>query len=158
MLSDVSNNWFIFFLTEKKVPFKKFLNWVLRALSTGTYFALTFAILFILLLSGISSVLNLDLISCLPLYCFFPCLGGAHPVTYWEKDIWEAIFFFLDFAGLKISFLASMLSRLSHVWLFVIPWTVACQAPLSMGFSRQEYWSGLPWKSIIKNTKHTHKL
>ena len=33
---------------------------------------------------------------------------------------------------------------LSHVWLFVTPWTVACQAPLSMGFSRQEYWSGLP--------------
>jgi len=28
--------------------------------------------------------------------------------------------------------------------LFVIPWTVARQAPLSMGFSRQEYWSGLP--------------
>ena len=33
---------------------------------------------------------------------------------------------------------------LSCVWLFVTPWTVACQAPLSMGFSRQEYWSGLP--------------
>ena len=30
------------------------------------------------------------------------------------------------------------------VWLFVTLWTVACQAPLSMGFSRQEYWSGLP--------------
>ena len=28
---------------------------------------------------------------------------------------------------------------------FVTPWTVACQAPLSMGFSRQEYWSGLPF-------------
>ena len=28
---------------------------------------------------------------------------------------------------------------------FVIPWTVACQVPLSMGFSRQEYWSGLPF-------------
>ena len=27
------------------------------------------------------------------------------------------------------------------------PWTVACQAPLSMGFSRQEYWSGLPFAS-----------
>ena len=27
---------------------------------------------------------------------------------------------------------------------FAIPWTVACQAPLSMGFFRQEYWSGLP--------------
>ena len=34
---------------------------------------------------------------------------------------------------------------LSHVWRFVTPWTVACQAPLSMGFSRQEYWSGLPF-------------
>ena len=27
------------------------------------------------------------------------------------------------------------------------PWTVACQTPLSMGFSRQEYWSGLPFPS-----------
>ena len=32
----------------------------------------------------------------------------------------------------------------SHVWLFATLWTVARQAPLSMGFSRQEYWSGLP--------------
>ena len=32
---------------------------------------------------------------------------------------------------------------LSRVQLFASPWTVACQAPLSMGFSRQEYWSGL---------------
>ena len=29
----------------------------------------------------------------------------------------------------------------------VTPWTVACQAPLSMGFSRQEYWNGLPFPS-----------
>ena len=33
---------------------------------------------------------------------------------------------------------------LSHVWLFATPWTVAHQDPLSMGFSRQEYYSGLP--------------
>ena len=33
---------------------------------------------------------------------------------------------------------------LIHVQLFVTPWTIANQAPLSMGFSRQEYWSGLP--------------
>ena len=33
---------------------------------------------------------------------------------------------------------------LSRVWFFVNPWTVASQAPLSLGFSRQEYWSGLP--------------
>ena len=36
---------------------------------------------------------------------------------------------------------------LSHVWLFVTPWTAAHQAPLSMGFSRQEYWSGVPLPS-----------
>ena len=33
---------------------------------------------------------------------------------------------------------------LSHVWLFATPWTAAYQAPPSMGFSRQEYWSGVP--------------
>ena len=32
---------------------------------------------------------------------------------------------------------------LSHVQFFATPWIVACQAPLSMGFSRQEYWRGL---------------
>ena len=36
---------------------------------------------------------------------------------------------------------------LSHVRLFVTPWTVAHQASLSMGLSRQEYWSGLPFPS-----------
>ena len=34
---------------------------------------------------------------------------------------------------------------LSHIQLFATPWTVAHQAPLSMEFSRQEYWSGLPF-------------
>ena len=34
---------------------------------------------------------------------------------------------------------------LNRVQLFEAPWTVAHQAPLSMGFSRQEYWSGLPF-------------
>ena len=36
---------------------------------------------------------------------------------------------------------------LSRVWLFATPWTAAYQAPLSMGFSRQEYWSGVPLPS-----------
>ena len=36
---------------------------------------------------------------------------------------------------------------LSHVRLFATLWTVAYQAPPSMGFSRQEYWSGLPFTS-----------
>ena len=37
-----------------------------------------------------------------------------------------------------------VLSCFSCVQLFATPWTVACQAPLSMRFSRQEHWSGLP--------------
>ena len=40
-----------------------------------------------------------------------------------------------------------MLSHFSRVQLFVNQWTIALQAPLSMGFSRQEYWSGLPFLS-----------
>ena len=34
---------------------------------------------------------------------------------------------------------------LSHVWLFVTPWTAAHQDPLSMGFTRQACWSGVPF-------------
>ena len=37
-----------------------------------------------------------------------------------------------------------MLSHFSHIWLFVTLWTVTHQAPLSVEFSRQEHWSGLP--------------
>ena len=40
---------------------------------------------------------------------------------------------------------AWVLSRFSRVQLFASPWTVAHQAPLSMGFSRQEYWNGLSY-------------
>ena len=40
---------------------------------------------------------------------------------------------------------ACVLSRFSHAGLFAIPWPVAHQAPVSMVFPRQEYWSGLPF-------------
>ena len=46
--------------------------------------------------------------------------------------------------GLKVEV---KVQSLSHVRLFAIPWTVAYQAPLSRGFSRQEYWSGVPFPS-----------
>ena len=39
------------------------------------------------------------------------------------------------------------MKSLSHVQLFATPWTAAYQAPLPKGFSRQEYWSGLPFPS-----------
>ena len=44
---------------------------------------------------------------------------------------------------------ACILSHFSHVQLFATIWTVAHQAPLSMGISRQEYWSGLPFPSLV---------
>ena len=40
----------------------------------------------------------------------------------------------------------------SRVWLFATPWTAAYQAPPSMGFSRQEYWSGLPLPTLSPRT------
>ena len=64
-----------------------------------------------------------------------------------------------------------MLSRFSRVRLCVTPWTAAHQAPLSLGFSRQEHWSGLPfpspmhesekWKwshSVVSDSQRPHGL
>ena len=48
----------------------------------------------------------------------------------------------------------SEVQSLSRVRLFATPWTVAHQAPPSMGFSRQEYWSGVPLPSPQKPAKN----
>ena len=45
---------------------------------------------------------------------------------------------------------------LSRVRLFVTPWTIAYQAPPSMGFSRQECWSGLPFPSPLSLSLQSH--
>ena len=47
---------------------------------------------------------------------------------------------------------------LSHLRLFATPWTAAYQAPPSMGFSRQEHWSGVPLPSLHKRHKKQSKL
>ena len=44
-------------------------------------------------------------------------------------------------------YLKVKVKSLSHVQLFATPWTVPLQAPPSKGYSRQEYWSGLPFPS-----------
>ena len=49
--------------------------------------------------------------------------------------------------GFKVNLKVVVLCVLNHVQLFVTPWTVAHQAPLSVEFSRQEYWSELPFPS-----------
>ena len=50
-----------------------------------------------------------------------------------------------DFGSGTQEYWVSEVKSLSRVWLFVTLWTVAYQASLSMGFSTQEYWSGLPF-------------
>ena len=103
-----------------------------------------------------------------PLHHALPTLGSANsansvnnkttgPMNRMKSNIWTyvGIYFEPISSGIKFSLdfyvwcqmlLISwcVLSHFSHVWLSVTLWTVACQAPLSMGFSRQEYWSGLP--------------
>ena len=46
-----------------------------------------------------------------------------------------------------------LLNRFSHVWLCATPWMAALQAPPSLGFSRQEHWSGLPFPSPMHESE-----
>ena len=46
---------------------------------------------------------------------------------------------------------------LSHAWLFATPWTIAHLSPLSMGFSRQEYWSGVAISSSTGSSQRRHQ-
>ena len=50
------------------------------------------------------------------------------------------------------------MKSLSHVQPSATPWTAAHQAPLSMGFSRQEYWSGVPWPSPNETRKGLNQI
>ena len=68
------------------------------------------------------------------------CLN-IFPVYTPKLSIWGNFF---PIYSLTLDVRACMLSHFSHVLLFETPRTVARKAPLSMGFSRQEYWSGLP--------------
>ena len=68
-------------------------------------------------------------------HTFYPCDDNEAP----EKSI---IWTFSFSKGLLLGVVSN--TMLCPVRLFVTPWTVACQAPLTMGFIRQEYWNGLP--------------
>ena len=59
------------------------------------------------------------------------------------KKAFHTTFYFPSI--LKTFTVQTHVSLVSRVWLFEAPWTIACQAPLSVEFSRQEYWSGLPF-------------
>ena len=79
------------------------------------------------------------------------CLNTFHSSSLGEQALRSQLFLLHLFVGPSTLFSGCLYSllllRLSHFSsdrLFVTVWTVARQAPLSMGFSRQEYWSGLP--------------
>ena len=68
------------------------------------------------------------------------CPPGSHPWDSPGKNTGMGCHVLLQCMNMKVK-------SLSHVRLFATPWTVAYQAPPSMGFSRQEYWSGVPLHS-----------
>ena len=69
-------------------------------------------------------------------------------ITNLESNFFESFFFIIYFLVLPVSCYQSIsLHPHAHTISHVIPWTSARQTPLSMDFSRQEYWSGLPFPS-----------
>ena len=93
-------------------------------------------------------------------YRSFASLGRFIPgYSFWWDDKWDCFlkFYFCSFfvsiqeckRFLCINFVfcvhACVSSCFSCVWFFAAPWTVARQTPVSMGFSRQKHWSGLPF-------------
>ena len=77
-----------------------------------------------------------------PIDCSLPG-SSVHGIVQARVLEWAAIAFSI------YMYQFSTVQSLSHVQLFANPWTAAHQAPPSMGFSRQEYWSGLPLPSPI---------
>ena len=69
--------------------------------------------------------------------CAAPSLHSTHAGLRFDSTLGFS-------AGLGMRVLCCCAQLFSPVWLFQTPWTVACQAPPSMGFPRQESWSGLP--------------
>ena len=66
--------------------------------------------------------------------------------------VFFVFFFFVCFLVLPVyCYQPISLHPCAHMLSHVIPWTSACQTPLSMHFSRQEYWSGLPFPSPISS-------
>ena len=68
--------------------------------------------------------------------------GSPVPEILWARTLEWAAISFSNAWKWKVK-----VKLLSHVWLLGTPWTAAYQAPLSMGFSLQEYWSGVPLPS-----------
>ena len=77
------------------------------------------------------------------------CLLCIIIMSLYSKECINIFFHHFELPSIIWSESEVKVKSLSCVQLFVTPWTVAYQAPLSMGFSRQEYWNGLPFPSPI---------
>ena len=81
-------------------------------------------------------------INCMSLIYLSILLSVLYCLNYWcVVSLKSVLVLWFSYSFVKVK-------SLSHVQLFATPWTVACQAPSSVGFSRQEYWSGLPFPSL----------
>ena len=88
----------------------------------------------------VPGIVRLRTLLCKVFGVLFSVAGG-------KEGLFYLLFFFfknISLFGYVRSYLWCV-SVLSRVQLFVTPWTIACQAPLSLGFSKQGYWSGLPF-------------
>ena len=74
-----------------------------------------------------------------------PCRSSNLIVCGWDLWIWSASSLWLGRIVRQREVVVAQL--LNCIWLFVTPWTIACQGPLSLKFPRQEYWNGLPFPS-----------
>ena len=90
-----------------------------------------------------------------PYIKFFVSLISITASNHWSLTLWHSIYIYYSlyihiymyFYVYMYEWVSEWVKSLSRVWLFGFPWTVAHQASPSMGFSRQEYWSGLPFPS-----------
>ena len=78
-------------------------------------------------------------------------LLSQEPLTNWLTESGDLS---LLFTVVSSAHIVAPVESLSRVRLFATPWTAARQAPLSMGFPRQEYWSGLPFPSPLHVLSH----
>ena len=87
-----------------------------------------------------------------PMDCSLPG-SSVHGIFQARVPEWGAISFSRGSSLCLISLLLLLLSRFSHVQLCATPETAAHQAPPSLGFSRQEHWSGLPFPSPMHESE-----
>ena len=76
-------------------------------------------------------------------YCLLFCLSTLNSINATQNIYLSANLYPVEMFSYPCMH-SCLLSCFIRVWLLVTPWTVASQAPLSLSFSRQEYWSGLP--------------